>query len=368
MDYEYLFLVVSFSASIFSALFCLVLITLKLSDKSLDFFTKRLSVALLIFYFVSIIFFTTIFFYVFDLKLFWWFKALNFESVLLIPVIFYHIVFKLSRLKKDETFSYYHYIVCLFIGVAYLVYSEFLIDHTSLTINQKNIKDILFFDDGRIIARIIYNTLYLSLSFYRLFRYRKNISHYSSDESQNSLSWLYNIFIIGLLLFPGPIFFYTIPDMKKSLFFGQLIPNFLFMFFNITLCYNIFSQNFALVYEDIIEDVDTQENKKERDATINKTTFEQYISHQKPFLNPQLKITDLLVDLMTNRTYLSSFINTTYKMNFSQYINQCRFEEYLKLKQTLDPLKHSEVDIILASGFRSYESFKRTENNYYKNK
>lgn len=89
----------------------------------------------------------------------------------------------------------------------------------------------------------------------------------------------------------------------------------------------------------------------------------------KPFLDPELKITDLVGDLMTNRTYLSSFINTTYKMNFSQFINSCRFKEYLKLKHDTAQMQYfeSDEDIILASGFRNYESFKRTEIYYYKN-
>ncbi|WP_060874198.1 hypothetical protein [Myroides odoratus] len=366
MDFEYLFLVISFSASIFSALFCLVLITLKVYDHSLDFFTKRLSIALMSFYIVSIIFFVTIFFYVFDLKLYWWFKGLNFQSVLLLPIIFYHIVFKLSRLKKDEKFSYYHYVICFLIGISYIIYSR-VMPHTPLVPgNEINLKNALFFDDGRIITRIIYNTVYLSLALYRLLRYRKHISNYSSDTSQNSLTWMYNILLISILIYPGPILFYLIPDMKNSLLFGQLIPNFLFMFFNISLCYNIFSQNFNLVYEDIILDSDEVETKKYKEVVIDKATFEQYLFTEKPFLNPQLKITDLLPDLMTNRTYLSSFINTTYQMNFSQFINKCRFKEYLDLKETLDQSNLNEVDIILASGFRSYESFKRTESHYYK--
>lgn len=367
MDFEYLFLVVSFSASIFSALFCLILIALKLINStldSLDYFTKRLSIVLVIFYFISILYNVTILLYVFDVKLFWWFKALNFQSVLLIPVIFYHIVFKLSRLKKEEKFKYYHYLVCFLVGISYLVYSEFLLNPASTIFKEENIKNTLFFDNGRIVARIIYNSFYLSLALYRLIRYRRNISNYSSDESQNSLRWLYSIFIIVFLLYPGPLLFYFIPDIKHSLMFGQLIPNFLFMFFNISLCYNIFSQNFTLVHEDIVEDKKKQENKK--GSPINKADFEAYIKNHKPYLNPQLKITDLLADLMTNRTYLSSFINTTYEMNFSQFINKCRFNEYLELKESIDQAQQVEGEIILASGFTSYESFKRTENQYYK--
>ncbi|EKB05846.1 hypothetical protein [Myroides odoratus] len=91
------------------------------------------------------------------------------------------------------------------------------------------------------------------------------------------------------------------------------------------------------------------------------------MKNKKPYLDPQLKITDLLADLTTNRTYLSLFINKTYNMNFSQFINKCRYDEYLELKSSFADIdQENEVDLILSSGFRSYESFKRTQTNYYK--
>lgn len=366
MDFEYLFLVVSFSASIFSALFCFILIALKLFDKTLDYFTKKLLVALLSFYLVSIAFNLTIFLYVFDFKTFAWFKAVNFLLALLIPVIFYQIIFKLTRLKQNESFNYFNYLACILLGLTYFIYSEYLVNIPKVIINDQALKNFLFFSDGRIIATISFNIIYTIQAFLRLIRYRKHISHYSSDEGQNSLTWLYNIFVIAFLLFPGPIFFYVIPDVNKSLLFGQLIPNFLFMFFNISLCYNIFSQNFTLVNEDIIIDNQEIDNKRDKEIYIDQEAFEKYIQEQKPFLNPQLKITDLLSDLMTNRTYLSSFINTTYKMNFSQFINNCRYKEYLELKKIVSVEPQNEDDIILASGFRNYENFKRTEVNFFK--
>lgn len=215
--------------------------------------------------------------------MYWWFKALNFQSALLLPTILYHIVFKLSRLRMNEKFNYFNYIICLSIGIIYFIYSEFIFSIPTLVItNDEHTKEILFFDNGRIITRILYNTIYLILIVRRLIRYRKYIINYSSDDSQNSLSWLYNILIVAVLLFPGPIFFYAISNVTTSLILGQVIPNFLFMFLNISLCYNIFSQNFSLVYEDIIEDESEKQsvnNKKDKDLFITKEIFEEYLKN-----------------------------------------------------------------------------------------
>jgi AraC-like DNA-binding protein len=369
MDFEYLFLVLSYSVSIFSSIFCFVLIALKLGYNVLDHFTKRLSIVLMIFYVVSLMYFTTICIDVFDLQENNWYRIVNFQSVILIPVLLYHITFKLSRLQKSDTFKYYHYLICGLVGLGYFIYSEYFSEPTVLA--QGNTKDELFFDKGRIILRIIYNIVYLVLAFYRIYQYRKNIKNYSSDDSQNSLRWIYNIQIIVLLLFPAPILFHIIEDVKISLIIGQLMPNFIYMLLNIVLCYNIFTQNFALVYEDIIEADDSVEKtstQTSKDIYIDKDFFEDYFFTEKPYLNPQLKITDLLADLRTNRSYLSSFINNTYNMNFSQFVNQCRFKEYLEYKKSVSLPRENDGEIIVASGFRSYDSFKRTENYYNKNK
>ncbi|QQU02518.1 hypothetical protein [Myroides odoratus] len=364
MDYKYLFLGVSFSSSIFSALFCFALLALKLVENTTGPLVKKATIVLLLFYIICIFFYSTTFFDVFHFFELRCLKGVNFLTALLMPTLFYHLIFILTRLKKEENFKYVHYAISLSLSFVFYFYHvagfESRVEDLYL---KKRIFSFLLLNEDSIMATI-FNLIYLLLSLYRLLRYRKNIAHYSSDEERDSLFWLYPIFVIGFLLFPGSIGLYLFPQIQSNLIIGQLIPNFLFMFFNISLCYNLFCENFVQITEDILEEekkVNHDECKKAKELAIDKQKFETYIQETKPFLNPQLKITDLLSDLMTNRSYLSQFINATYKKNFSQYINQCRYNEYLRLKAMPNPEPHTEADLILISGFRSYESFKRTE-------
>ncbi|MDM1046135.1 hypothetical protein HX004_14850 [Myroides sp. 1354] len=371
MDYEYLFLGVSFSSSIFSALFCLALLGLKLVEDQTELMVKKATIVLILFYIVCIFFYTTTFFDIFQVLYFPCLKGVNFLTTLLIPTLFYHLIFRLTRLKKEEKFRYFHYGISLMLSFTFYLYHQ-----TGLEIiveghyAKKSMLSFLLLNEDSVMATV-FNLSYLLLSLYRLLIYRKNIANYSSDEERDSLVWLYPIFVIGFLLFPGSIVLYLFPQIQSNLIIGQLIPNFLFMFFNINLCYNLFCENFAQVTEDILEEeqlVNQETDKKVKELTIDKQKFEKYIVEKKPYLNPQLKITDLLSDLITNRSYLSQFINTTYKMNFCQYINHCRYNEYLKLKENSNLEQNAEEDLILISGFRSYESFKRTEDAVYRTK
>jgi YesN/AraC family two-component response regulator len=57
---------------------------------------------------------------------------------------------------------------------------------------------------------------------------------------------------------------------------------------------------------------------------LTRKQFEKYMQNARPYLKSDLKITDLVSDLQINRTYISSFINSEYGMNFSNYINTLR--------------------------------------------
>ena len=371
MDHEYLFLGVSFSSSIFSALFCFALLALKLVEDVTEPLVKTTTLVLLLFYLVCIFFYSTTFFEVFHFLELPCLKGVNFLTTLLMPTLFYHLIFLLTRLKKEENFKYVHYAISLCLSAVFYFYhaTGLELKVESLYI-EKHVFSFLLLNEDSIMATI-FNLIYLLLSLHRLLKYRKNIANYSSDEERDSLFWLYPIFVIGFLLFPGSIVLYLFPQIQSNLIVGELIPNFLFMFFNISLCYNLFCENFVQITEDILEEQkksNQEEDIKIKELAIDKQKFEKYIQEKKPFLNPQLKITDLLSDLMTNRSYLSQFINATYKKNFSQYINQCRYDEYLRLKAMSNIEPYTEEDLILISGFRSYESFKRTQEKVGKTK
>jgi YesN/AraC family two-component response regulator len=82
---------------------------------------------------------------------------------------------------------------------------------------------------------------------------------------------------------------------------------------------------------------------------------------EKPHLNSDLRITDLVDMLHVNRTYISSFINREYGLNFSGFINKYRIEEYNALKENPAYSKISKLELAEMAGFNSYRSFQRTE-------
>jgi len=85
--------------------------------------------------------------------------------------------------------------------------------------------------------------------------------------------------------------------------------------------------------------------------------LEEWMTTEKPYLRPDLKLIDLRAVLPMNRTYLSHFINDTYGCSFYQFINRYRVEEAKRLMQEHPHMR--TADVATRSGFASSAVFSR---------
>ena len=97
-------------------------------------------------------------------------------------------------------------------------------------------------------------------------------------------------------------------------------------------------------------------NQKQLDYIAAKLDLK--LKTEKIYTNPDLSIQDLAAEIGTNRSYISSTINTFYNRNFCSYINHYRFQE---LADTLLKEKaYSHKELATKCGFGSIDSMKRT--------
>jgi len=101
---------------------------------------------------------------------------------------------------------------------------------------------------------------------------------------------------------------------------------------------------------------DTENNGK-----LDKKKFEAFIRKNKPYLNKDLKITDLVKPLNSNRSVISSFINKNYKMNFSRYMNSLRLIELDRLISLNNDNKYDMTELVAKAGFGSYRNYMRAK-------
>ena len=155
-----------------------------------------------------------------------------------------------------------------------------------------------------------------------------------------------------------------LPDEYIYIWVLSSIPFYSYLF----LCY----QNYLLFYEEV-ENAFEQDIQSEGELLTNSETEPEMVSEEVPvsytemiekvdnwiktdgYVQQRLTIKELSEILHTNRTYLSAYIKTTYKMTFREWITSLRLE-YAKniLKE------HPEINIqklAESSGFLSRSNF-----------
>jgi AraC-like DNA-binding protein len=83
----------------------------------------------------------------------------------------------------------------------------------------------------------------------------------------------------------------------------------------------------------------------------------QYFEQEKPYLDSNLSLSSICKEIGTNRTYLSTIINTNFGMNFNAFVNQYR-TRYIK-KYLKNHPRTSIDDLVQIGGFGSKSSLKR---------
>ncbi|MGV8962082.1 MAG: helix-turn-helix domain-containing protein [Candidatus Saccharimonadaceae bacterium] len=98
---------------------------------------------------------------------------------------------------------------------------------------------------------------------------------------------------------------------------------------------------------------------KEDEATKYTEQLAGYMLKEKPYLNPELTLTELASQIDISTHYLSQIINEQFKLNFFEYVNHFRVEEVKSRINNPKFESYSLLGIALDSGFNSKSSFNR---------
>ncbi|MCD7941261.1 MAG: hypothetical protein LUH50_15090 [Bacteroides intestinalis] len=140
-----------------------------------------------------------------------------------------------------------------------------------------------------------------------------------------------------------------------------LIPATILFLQHIVLCFNVIRRNYIPPVASIDRAGNKQENENilTQEQQIEPLAFARHIEQYKPYLDPNLTIVELAQRLHTNCTYLSGFINRTYGMNYSQFINECRLKELDRIVVDAGSGELTNLEKICLAGFGSFDSYRR---------
>ncbi len=180
--------------------------------------------------------------------------------------------------------------------------------------------------------------------------------YYFSEEINTFIQWLNNCTycmvisgLIGSVITFAPKWVITI-----YMFVGILVFIYIFISY----------QNYLMYYEYVDAAIVEEEIVPEDDLLNVDKTLKDRVDiwiENKGYLVNEINIEELSKEFATNRTYLSKYINETYKYNFRQFISFLRIEEAKRL------LKHNTekniLEISVEVGFSTSSHFSRTFKN-----
>lgn len=112
--------------------------------------------------------------------------------------------------------------------------------------------------------------------------------------------------------------------------------------------------------EQIQEEQEKAASMSAEEMAVIKKSLEQVMKNNQPYRNPGLSLTDLAEMTGTSPHSLSRVVNEGYGMNFNDFINAYRVEEFKRLVQLEEYRNQTLLAIAFAVGFNSKSAFNRS--------
>lgn len=184
-----------------------------------------------------------------------------------------------------------------------------------------------------------------------------------SDDIGAYIKWL-SVFTYWAVIFGVGCGLLTfLPDEYIYIWILSSVPFYVFLFYsymNYLLFYEQVEQAFEAEIqsnEDLLNQTESEEEQeypaRYADIAENLTVW----IEANGYLSPGLTIKELSDKLKTNRTYLSSYIKTTYKQSFREWITGLRIEHAKQILMKLPDL--TIADVAERAGFQSSSHFIR---------
>lgn len=311
-------------------------------------------------------------FYSHDLFVHFQLLSVSFISLFMLHglFLFYYILTLVSDQKQLHNKAYLHFIPFVLFNIYILIASFFPETAVKLDIEKLSLDNnppllFLFF----LILTALSGTVYFLFAI-KLFRKLDiNIFNNYSNSKNINLSWLRKlVFIFGIIwtslmtvtIIHHVFHMFSMVFCTDGLFLSLSVFVILIGYFGLKQKVILFSEN-VIISGDSIE-IQTKyagSRLKDSEAKIYIEKLDKHMALSKPYLNPDLTLLQLASEINITPHLLSQIINDHFELNFFDYINQYRVQEFKAA--VIDPKNknYSLLGIAFECGFNSKSAFNR---------
>jgi AraC-like DNA-binding protein len=202
--------------------------------------------------------------------------------------------------------------------------------------------------------------IYLGLTYKSLWKYRKIIKTKYSQIDQINLDWLsFSLNTFGLITFISLIHNFIALAENRSVFMVTLVLLLIFIFYFVN---HVILK--ALRQPEIFAGIAQNEATKYLGSNLTQDQIERYkrrlldlFRSEKPYLNPEVSLTDLSEKLSVSTKNLSQVINQSFNKSFFDFINSYRINEAQQIFKESTDEKLTVLEVMYQAGFNSKSSF-----------
>ncbi|MCT4643872.1 MAG: AraC family transcriptional regulator [Carboxylicivirga sp.] len=280
------------------------------------------------------------------------------------PFLYLYLVHSIQNSGKLRLKEYIHFAPVI---ISYLYMSPFFFLYTvedKVRVDKGLIDDYSVFSSLLLIGFIISGLGYSIVSFRKLIIRKRLIKDNFSYQNRINLNWLRNS-VIGI----GFVFLtVTIVSILREVVGLEFTFNADILFYSIIVAFVFYIGYFGIRQKDLFSNsnvtgkdlinVESEYKKsglKTGVAELKHQELLELMNNEKPYLNPKLTLNDLSKQVGMSSNNLSQLINQYEKVNFYDFVNKYRVEEFIKRaanNKEFNLLAHA-----LDSGFNSKSSF-----------
>ncbi len=280
------------------------------------------------------------------------------------PFLYLYVKYSFKSDKKLNRSDYLHFAPALITYIYLIPFYFFYSVEDKIKVDSGEINDYSVFSSILLIGFIASGLSYTVLSYRKLLQRKKLLDTNFSFDARINLNWLrYAILIIGgvflvvaLLSVFRELLNFQFPFNADILFYSIIVGFVVYVGYSGIRQQNLFSN--TSIDEGKLAKSDVEYKKSGLKPQIAKEKHGELLSlmeKEKPYLNPKLTLAELADKLDISANYLSQIINQYEQVNFHDFINGYRVDEFIKRAQSnsnFNLLAHA-----LDAGFNSKSSF-----------
>ncbi|MDR0894614.1 MAG: hypothetical protein LBN06_04855 [Prevotellaceae bacterium] len=330
-----------------SAVLCAVVMGFSVRD-SLNQNEIRQKYAAMIFFLMNAAGCGILYLYEFYVTLFNQMVPLSLGVMYLFYISFYRVILRLTTTDdNDSRLTPLHYVPVGLMMVVFSILQWIVIPrHTDMAILFRLIRHVI---------ATLFIIGYTIASFYRLYHYYRKANAVGSLV-YNSAGWVAMLIIFCCISTLCGFMCLYVPRSQFGTSPWSMLSSVMVMWMHIELSYHVVVRKYQLF---LLPGAIQSNSRKRYHGKLDRHLFEQYIRQGKPYLNPGFRISDLVGEMDVNRSTLSQFVNQTYGINFSRYINRLRLEELTHLRSQPDNAHRRLDELVQQAGFRDIKHYRR---------